>query len=511
MVTKDGGVRWVDDRTLVERNDDGLITFYQGIVIDITERKKAEEALHRSEENYRTLIQKIQIAIVVHGPDTNIVICNSMAQELLGLTEDKLLGKTAIDPVWHLYHEDGTIMRSEDYPVNQVMARRQALRNIIARVHRPDKEQEKDVWVLVNAQPVFAYDEIVQVIVTFVDISERKRVEEALRESQKKYQSLFDNAQVALFRTHISDGKLLEINERYAKMAGYVNVDDCMAEFNAADAWADPSARIDLRRIMLEKGYVTDYEAEIIRRDGAHIWILFSATIFSESGFFEGSIMDITERKQAEAALRSSLAEKDSLLKEVHHRVKNNLQIISSLLSLQGRKVQNREALDLLQDAQNRVRSMALLHETLYRSGNLARVDFPQYVKSICNHLVRSCACGAENIRLSQDIADVALDMDQAIPAGLIISELVTNALKHAFPARAEGEISVELQVAGEKHLVLRVSDNGVGFPAERRSQSSETLGLILVENLSRQLDGQLSIKSDHGTVFEIVFPAHVI
>ncbi len=373
MVTKDGEVRWVDDRTLVERNDDGLITFYQGIVIDITERK---------------------------------------------------------------------------------------------------------------------------------------RVEEALRESEKKYQSLFGNAQVALFRTNISDGKLLEINERYAKMAGYANVGDCMAEFNAADAWADPSARIDLRRIMLEKGYVTDYEAEIIRRDGAHIWILFSATVFPEPGFFEGSIVDITERKQAEAALRSSLAEKDSLLKEVHHRVKNNLQIISSLLSLQGRKVQNREALDLLQDAQNRVRSMALLHETLYRSGNLARVDFPQYVKSICSHLVRSCAGNAENIRLRQDIADVALDMDQAIPAGLIISELVTNALKHAFPARAVGEISVELQVAGEKNLVLRVSDNGVGLPAATRSQSSATLGLTLVKNLSRQLDGQLSIEGEQGTVFEIVFPS---
>ena len=220
---------------------------------------------------------------------------------------------------------------------------------------------------------------------------------------------------------------------------------------------------------------------------------------------------EIEERKKAEAALKSSLAEKESLLKEVHHRVKNNLQIISSLLNLQGRKTQNPEALGFLQDTQNRVRSMALLHETLYRSGNLAKVDFPQYVKSICTHLARSCAGDAVGIRLRQNIADVALDMDQAIPAGLIISELVTNAFKHAFPTRTEGEISVELQASDQQHLVLRVSDNGIGFAAETRSQSSETLGLILVRNLSRQLDGQLSIVSEQGTVFEIIFPAQAI
>ena len=343
------------------------------------------------------------------------------------------------------------------------------------------------------------------------EIEERKKAEAALRESEKKYQSLFDHAQVALFRTSISDGKLLELNQRYAQMAGYSNTEDCMAEFNAADAWTNPEARIDLRRILLAKGFVTDFETEIVRRDGTHIWILFSATIFPEPGYFEGSIVDITERKQAEAALRSSLAEKESLLKEVHHRVKNNLQIISSLLNLQGRKTKSPEALGFLQDTQNRVRSMALLHETLYQSSNLAKVDFPRYVRSICTHLARSCADDAIGIRLRQDIADVALDMDQAIPAGLIISELVTNAFKHAFPTRTEGEISVELQASGEQHLVLRVSDNGVGFPAETRSQSSETLGLILVRNLSRQLDGQLSITGEQGSVFEIVFPAQAI
>ena len=217
---------------------------------------------------------------------------------------------------------------------------------------------------------------------------------------------------------------------------------------------------------------------------------------------------EIKERKKAEDALQSSLDEKESLLKEVHHRVKNNLQIISSLLNLQAKKAQNPETLGFLQDAQNRVRSMALLHETLYQSDNLAKVSFPKYVKSICAHLARSFGSGMEGIRLRQHIADVALDMDQAIPAGLIISELVANAFKHAFPSKSDGEIFVELLATDKQQLVLRVSDNGTGIPAEMHLQSHETLGLTLVRNLSRQLDGQLSVAGEQGTVFEIVFPA---
>ena len=215
--------------------------------------------------------------------------------------------------------------------------------------------------------------------------------------------------------------------------------------------------------------------------------------------------------KKSGEALKSSLAEKESLLKEVHHRVKNNLQIISSLLHLQGRKATNPEALSLLVDAQNRVRAMALLHETLYQSGNLSKVNFPRYVKSICSHLMRSCGRSVEGIRLHQHVADVTLGIDQAIPAGLIISEVVTNALKHAFPSGSEGDIVVELRVVDDQRLVLRIADNGVGFPAEKYSLNSQTLGLTLVTSLSRQLNGELSITSEEGTVFAIDFPAQAI
>ncbi|MCP4606188.1 MAG: response regulator [Proteobacteria bacterium] len=138
------------------------------------------------------------------------------------------------------------------------------------------------------------------------EIAERKRVEKSSRESEEKFKALFSNAQVALFRTRISDGKLLEINEQYAHMAGYATIEECMTDFNAADAWADPTARDELVRILGERGSVTDYETVINQRDGTHKPIIFSATIFQEQGFLEGSIVDITQRKRAEEALRES-------------------------------------------------------------------------------------------------------------------------------------------------------------------------------------------------------------
>lgn len=155
--------------------DNGGAPVYRAVLNEITERKQAEESLRDSEKKYRVLIQKVHTAVVVHGPDTRILDSNPMAQELLGLTEDQLLGKAAIDPAWHFRREDGTAMGVEEYPVNQVIARGQAVKNLVIEVHRPGSRQGTNVWVLVNANPVFGNEsEILQVIVTFVDITERK-------------------------------------------------------------------------------------------------------------------------------------------------------------------------------------------------------------------------------------------------------------------------------------------------------------------------------------------------
>jgi two-component sensor histidine kinase/HAMP domain-containing protein len=215
---------------------------------------------------------------------------------------------------------------------------------------------------------------------------------------------------------------------------------------------------------------------------------------------------EVHERKAAEEQVRASLNEKEILLKEIHHRVKNNLQIISSLLNLQVGKVTDPQTIQVLHESQSRVRSMALIHEKLYQSDSLARIDFGEYVKSLTTDLFRSYQRGLGRVQLKIEVDEVALELDQAVPCGLILNELMTNALKYAFPDRRIGTLHVELSARPEHMLCLRVADDGAGMPPEFDSTTSKSLGLQLVQSLVAQLDGHLKVDNTSGTAFEVTF-----
>ena len=204
--------------------------------------------------------------------------------------------------------------------------------------------------------------------------------------------------------------------------------------------------------------------------------------------------------------IEASLNEKEVLLQEIHHRVKNNMQVISSLLNLQAAYVDDPQALEILQESQNRVRSMALVHEKLYRSANLAEINFAEYVRDLAGYLRRAQAADVTRIRLDINAADVFLGVDAAVPCGLIINELVTNSLKHAFPNGRSGKICIEL-AALDTEYVLVIEDNGVGLPPHLDIQNTETLGLQLVDTLIDQLDGSLELENTGGVKFTIKFP----
>jgi two-component sensor histidine kinase len=213
-----------------------------------------------------------------------------------------------------------------------------------------------------------------------------------------------------------------------------------------------------------------------------------------------------SELRLANQSLRTSLDEKVALLKEVHHRVKNNLQIIISLLNLQGGQIQNAEALNILKTTQMRVRSMALLHETLYRSENLSRVDFAGYLNQITAHLLRSFGSLCSRVKLECHAAGVELGLDQAVPCGLIVNELVCNSMKHAFPAQRAGQITVDMASGEDRRIVLSVADDGIGLPASLDIDKTQSLGLQLVRILTAQIHGTLEIERQNGAVFRIVF-----
>ncbi|MBI4813002.1 MAG: PocR ligand-binding domain-containing protein, partial [Methanobacterium sp.] len=213
------------------------------------------------------------------------------------------------------------------------------------------------------------------------------------------------------------------------------------------------------------------------------------------------------QRSFAEKAIKESLDEKEVLLREIHHRVKNNMQIINSLLSLQSQHVEGEETLDVLKESQGRVRSMAMIHEKLYQSPNFTKIDFKDYIEKLASNLIYTYQVQARDIKQVFDVKDVEMNIDTAIPCGLIINELVTNSLKYAFPQSSDtnGIIKIELNQE-EDHFKLVISDNGVGLPSHIQPENTETLGLQLVNNLVNQLEGTIKIDRTHGTKFTIIF-----
>lgn len=215
---------------------------------------------------------------------------------------------------------------------------------------------------------------------------------------------------------------------------------------------------------------------------------------------------EIAERRRAEARIQASLKEKELLLKELHHRVKNNLQLISSLLSLQANHVTDPRSRELFRVNRNRVRSMAMIHERIYRSADLAGVDFARHVRGTVRDLAQCYGTRSDRVELCVDIEDVSLGVDMAIPCGMVINELVTNALKHAFPDGRPGRICVRFKSAGD-HFELTVADDGCGMGQAVDAPRPGSLGLELVRTLTDQLSGQVTVRNDDGTAMTITFP----
>ena len=209
-------------------------------------------------------------------------------------------------------------------------------------------------------------------------------------------------------------------------------------------------------------------------------------------------------------SLQNSLSEKEVLLKEIHHRVKNNLQVISSLLYLNSKKIKDKDALEMFKESQNRVKSIALVHERLYQSKDLGKIDFKEYVVKLTNDLFRSFAINASLVKLNININNIYISIDTAVPCGLIINELISNSLKYAFPeigiTQNDCNITIDFNKNGNNELILQIYDNGKGLPEGLDISKTQSLGLQLVDTLVAQLEGTLDIKNSNGASFTIKF-----
>jgi PAS domain S-box-containing protein len=269
-----------------------------------------------------------------------------------------------------------------------------------------------------------------------------------------------------------------------------------------------------------------DQEYRIVWSDGSMHWLTVKGKVFydrtAQAVRMVGLSVDITNLKRTTEQIAASLQEKEVLLKEIHHRVKNNLQIISSLLNLQSGYVEDQHTLEILKQCENRVASMALIHEQLYQSHDLAKIEFSEYVKTLTTNLLSSYEIYLDAVAIKIDIDNIFLSVDAAIPCGLIINELVSNSLKYAFSPGKKGEICIGLHVAatpavpsGEhcgdfvdnnNRLILSISDDGIGFPEDLDFKNTESLGLQIVTALTNQLEGTIELNRNNGTEFEIKF-----
>ncbi|MHC1697317.1 MAG: sensor histidine kinase [Geobacteraceae bacterium] len=340
------------------------------------------------------------------------------------------------------------------------------------------------------------------------DILERNRVEAALRERENRLLSIFLAAPVGIGM--VVDRHLMDVNDTLCRMTGYSREEmlgKSARMLYSCDENYEFVGREKYRQIA-EKvtGTVETYWR---RKDGNIIHIILSSTPLDRGDLSKGvtfTALDITDRKGMEDQLRNSLKEKEILLREVHHRVKNNLQVIFSLIDWQSDYIQDPDSLGLLKECQNRIQSMALVHEELYRAKDFANFDFGEYIKNLVGSLYQSYMVPGEKISFTINAQNIALEIDQAIPCGMIINELVSNAIKHAFPDGRSGTICVEVQECGEQQVLLAVADNGVGLPSTLDHRGSETLGLQLVCLLAEQLHGKADFQRENGTRFEFVF-----
>ena len=306
------------------------------------------------------------------------------------------------------------------------------------------------------------------------------------------------------------DGRITFFNEVASALTGY-RAGEALGQDYAQLLQAPEDGGI--RSSIGSQKAVRGFEDVIQLKNGSRATVRgSSAPLKDASGEVIGAIVllhDMTREKEADEKIKAQLREKEVLLKEIHHRVKNNLQIISSLLSLQSMYIKDKQALGMFKESQNRVKSMALIHEKLYQSKDIARIDFAEYIRNLVGNLIRSYNASPAMVRLNIDADNVSLGIDTAIPCGLIINELVTNSLKYAFPDGRKGEIRVGLRSGidgdpGKYRLV--VADNGVGLPESIEVGKTGTLGMQLVSTLIEQLNGTVVVGREGGTEFVITF-----
>lgn len=465
-----------------------------GSLTDISEIKK-------SEQKYQDLYDNAPDMFVSADIDTEkIVRCNQTLCEKLGYDKKECIGKK----FFSLFHSDCM----EDAK-NVFKAFTDTGKIYDAELQLKKKDGGK-IHVSLNISAVRDNNgNITRSRSIFRDITRRVQVEKVLKESENHYRQLYHSLPVP-YQSIDLDGILLDVNKAWLNELGYSPAEvtgKWFGDFVHPDFIEHFKTQFSLFK---KKGEIQDLEFDLIKKDGTPISVLFMGrTVTDEKKRFRRThciFTNITYRKEIEKELKNSLTEKEILLNEIHNRVKNNLQVIISLLNLQAHNIEDEKMRAAFKEIRSRIYTMSLVHEKLYESRAFTEIDAKEYVETITSELVNSYKT-EKNIRLDLNINNTVLEVDKAIPFGLILTELSTNALKHAFKNRENGRISISLQTEQSNLCRFAIEDDGEGLPSHFDIAKTKSFGLQLVRLLTEQLEGSISVKQENGTCFEIVFP----
>ncbi len=452
-------------------------------------------------EEFARFIESVPDAMVVVDEAGRIVLVNGQAESIFGYRRTELLG-AAVEVLLPDNLRDKHLGHRASYSQDPRVRPMGVGIELFAR-----RKDATEFPVEISLSPIES-DGQQLVTAAIRDISDRRKAEQ-------KFRGLLESAPDAMVIVD-RNGAISLVNSQTEKLFGYERGDllGKSVEILLPDRFKD-------RHHEHRSGYFSDphtrpmgvgLELYARRWDGSEFPVEISLSpMESEAGLLvTATIRDITERKEADTQLRESLEEKEVLLKEIHHRVKNNLQVVASLLALQSSALQDPLAREAFEESRNRVKSMALVHETLYQSGTLSAIDFAAYLDRLGKDVFQSYGHQGGRITLEVDVDPVPLDVEMAVHMGLLVNELVSNALKHAFAGRKEGVVQVRFTrgpVHGGTGLILTVSDNGIGLPETPAEGGAPTLGIHLVEALAQQLSGSVEVIRDPGTTFTIRIP----
>jgi len=511
-VVVNGTIRWMQWTTRAFYDESAQLVELKAVGSDVDDRKQLEIALQTSEANLATILDSARAAIIQVSiyPNGNIRYdyVSRQSEDVFGIVADA-------------FFPDGQVWRSrvhaEDWehiiqPQLTSMASSQMPQSWSEeyRFFRPDGSI---AWILAKA--ISQWNETSgcwNVTVVDIDITTLKQAEQTVRQSEAKFATIFHQNPVPAWIATLDASYFLDVNQSFCEFLGYPAQELLWRTDKELNLWENSQDWYEFQQALKQSGTLVNFETVFRTHNGNTRTVLLAANVHDLNGqdCVLGVLSDISDRKQAEFELQESLLEKEVLLLEVYHRVKNNLQLIQSMLRRQQRRLHNTEAIQALQESWDRVMAISLVHDTLYQSNNLAQIDLADYIPAIVQQVAASYAEQAVAIAINTQIQSVIVPMKKAICCGLILNELLTNAFKYAFPDNVQGQIDVIvswLETAPIPTVQIQLKDNGVGLPETIQLNHLQTLGLDLVQDFVTQLKGTLTIELNSGTQFLMTFP----